>query len=129
MNSSEMPFLSRQSRFRRALRRGNPVSHVDERAGGVEPTTKGFGSETALVRQTHSSSRIIRLTSHNTLLSANEIIPQLDKPTIAFARYRAARQVPSGMTAQTRNCICLCSLIRTLVSIMQPVVSSRSVLA
>lgn len=61
--------------------------------GGVEPTTKGFGSETALVKRTRSSSRIIRLTSRNTLLSANEIIPQLDTPAIAFARYRVARRI------------------------------------
>lgn len=76
------------SSSRRALQRCNLVSSVDEHAGGVELTTKGSGSETALVRRTRLSSRIIRLTSRNTLLSANEIIPQLDKPAIAFARYR-----------------------------------------
>jgi len=67
--------------------------HPLTNAGGVEPTTKGFWSETALVKRTYSSSRIIRLTLHNILLSANKIIPQLGKPAIAFARYHAARRI------------------------------------
>lgn len=83
---ADFGFTLRNAEPLRTGRRGNPVSSIAERAGGVEPAKAlcwklGSWRTCPLTRARAHRERIIRLTSRSALSSANQIIPQLDEAT------------------------------------------------